>query len=280
MSNLRRRPLKFLYAGAALLILALLATNGVVIMHLRWSEIRDEEEQQKNLALILSEQAYRSFEPVDLIVSSVAERIAADAASFAQKMASHDTHLLLREKISGIRQLSALTVISSDGKLINTSRDWPIPEADVTDRDYFRALKEDPNLKNYVSEPVQNRLTGTWIIFLAHRVNGTKGEFLGIVLGAIEMQYFEDFYRAISLKEGSSAAIMRLDGVTLVRFPRTDTIGKTYSNSRHLLHGEVSATLHELSLVDGQIRIKAAHLVSNYPLLTLATITDDAALAS
>ncbi|MGC2415295.1 MAG: EAL domain-containing protein [Stellaceae bacterium] len=267
-----------------LLILVLLATNVAVIMHLRSSEIGDEKEHQKNLSLILSEQAYRSFEPVDLIISSVAERIAADgevdAASFARKMASYDTHLLLREKISSIRQLDALTVISGDGKLINTSRPWPMPEADVTDRDYFRALKDDPNLKNYVGKPVQNRITGSWIIFLAHRVNGTKGEFLGIILGAIQMQYFEDFYRAISLGEGSSVAIMRLDGVTLVRFPRSDTIGKIYSNSQRLLHGKVSATLRELSPVDGQMRIKAAHLVRNYPVLTIATITEQAALAN
>ena len=193
MRNPRHPLLKFLYAGAALLIVVLLSTNAAVIMHIRSSEIADEEVRQKNLSLILSEQAYRSFEPVDLIISSVAERIAVhgetDTASFVQKLTGHDTHLLLREKISSVPQLDALTVISGDGKLINTSRSWPMPEADVTDREYFRVLKEDPKLKNYISEPVQNRLTGTWIIFMARRVSSTKGEFLGIVLGAIEMQY-------------------------------------------------------------------------------------------
>lgn len=274
---------KFLYAGAVGLILAVLAIYAAVIMHIRSNEISSEETQQKNLSLILAEQAYRSFEPVDLIISSVVEWIAVDgetdAASFVRKMAGHDTHLFLHEKISSMRQLDALTVISNEGKLINTSRPWPMPEADLTDRDYFRALKEDASLKNYVSEPVQNRITGTWIIFLAHRVSGKKGEFLGIVLGAIEVQYFEDFYRAIELGEGRSVAIMRLDGVTLMRFPRSDTIGKTYSNAQHLLQGGVSATLREISPVDGQVRIKAAHLVRNYPMLTIATVSEDAALA-
>ena len=64
-----------------------------------------------------------------------------DGDQFDRIMAGHDIHLLLRTKIIGIPQLDAVTVISRDGKLINFSRSWPVPEADVTDRDYFRALK-------------------------------------------------------------------------------------------------------------------------------------------
>src|ERR1051326_5570228 len=109
MSDSRVPRLNFLYAGAALLILVLLATNAAVILHLRSSEIGDQKEHQKNLSLILSEQAYRSFEPVDLIMSTVVERIAADgevdAASFARKLAGHDTHLFLREKRSEERRV-------------------------------------------------------------------------------------------------------------------------------------------------------------------------------
>jgi diguanylate cyclase (GGDEF)-like protein len=279
----RHTSLRLLYACTALLILVLLATNAAVILHLRESNLLDQENHLKNLSLILAEQAERSFQPVDLVISSVAEGIAAegvtDSATFDQKLAGRDTHLLLREKMTGVPQLDALTVIDHDGKLINFSRSWPVPEAEVSNRDYFRAMKEDPNLKSFVSEPVQNRATGTWIIFLAHRVSGANGEFLGIILGAIEMRYFEDFYRAISLREGSSVAIMRLDGMTLMRFPRGDTIGKVFSDSQHLLHGNVGATIRELSPIDGLMRLKAAHLVTNYPVLTVATITEDAALA-
>jgi diguanylate cyclase (GGDEF)-like protein len=278
-----RGSLRLLYAGAALLILLLLATNAAVIWHFRESELLDEVRQQENLSLILTEQAERTFESVDLIISSVADGLAADGvtdgASFDRVLAGHDIHLLLREKIVGAPQLDAVTVISRDGKLINFSRSWPVPEADVTDRDYFQALKGDPGLKNYVSEPVQNRVTGTWIIFLAHRVSGANGEFLGIILGAIEMRYFEKFYQAIELREGSSVAIMRLDGLTLVRFPRSDTIGRRFSNAQHLLGGGISATLRELSPIDGLMRIEASHLVANYPVLTIATITEEAALA-
>jgi signal transduction histidine kinase len=275
-------PTRLLYACAALLILVLLATNAAVILHLRESAMLEEEKQLKNLSLTLAEQADRSFQSVDLLISSITEGIVAqgvtDDASFSRKMAGHDIHLLLREKISGIPQLDAVTVISREGKLINFSRSWPIPDVDVSDRDYFRALKEDPHLKNFISAPARNRATGTWMIFLARRVSGANGEFLGIILGAIEMRYFEDFYRAISLGEGSTIALQRLDGVMLARVPATGAIGKVFSGSQRLLPDGISGTLRELSPIDGQMRIKAAHIVTNYPVLLLATKTEEAAL--
>ncbi len=282
-SNPRHAPLRLVYACMALLILLLFGTNAAVILHLRENELLDEENQLRNLSLTLAEQADRSFQSVDLVISSVADEIAAegitDSASFMAKMGGAEIHRLLREKIGGIQQLSAVTVISREGKLINFSRSWPAPEVDVSDRDYFRALKDNPSLKSYISAPVQNRVTGAWTIFLVHRVVGAGGEFLGLILGAIEMRYFEDFYRTISLDEGSSISVQRLDGVMLVRFPRTDAIGKTFSGSDHLLHGGVSGSLRELSPIDGTMRIKAAHLFTNYPVLVLATKTEEAALA-
>jgi signal transduction histidine kinase len=283
-SNPRHAPLRLLHAGTALLILVLLATITAVILQLRESELLDEEHQLQNLSLTLAEQADRSFQSVDLVISSVAEGVAAegatDGASFVEKMAHPDVQRLLREKISGIPQLEAVSVISRDGKLINFSRPLPIPDVDVSDRDYFRALKDRPDLKSYLSEPLQNRVTGGWTIFLAHRVNGANAEFLGLIIGAIEMRYFEDFYQAVSLGPDSSIAIQRLDGVMLVRFPGTDAIGKTFSNAERLLRGGLSGTFREPSPIDGQMRLKAAHRLSNYPALALVTNTEAAALAS
>src|SRR5260221_5078994 len=95
-SNPRGAPLRLLRAGAALLILVLLATNAAVILSLRESELQDQEIQLKNLALTLAEQADRTFQSVDLIVSGVAEEVAArsvtDGTSLVEKMSSYEVH--------------------------------------------------------------------------------------------------------------------------------------------------------------------------------------------
>jgi len=263
----------------------LLGANAAVILHLRNSELLHEEDQLENLSLILAEQADRSFQSVDLVISSVADGMTAegvtDAASFDRIMAGHDIHLLLREKKVGVAQLDAVTVINRDGKVVNFSRFWPAPDLNDADRHYFQVMKADPDLKRYVTEPVQNRGTGAWTVFLAHQVSGANGEFLGLIIGGIELRYFEDFYRAISVgQEGSSFALERLDGMMLMRFPPADAIGKVFSDSQRFLPHGVSGILREVSPVDGERRILAAHRLADYPVFTVATKTKAAALAN
>jgi hypothetical protein len=116
----RHVPLRLLYVGTAILILLLLATNFAVIVHLRRAVLSDEDGDLKTLSLILAEQAGRTFQSVDLVISSVAERIVADgvtdSASFDQKVASHDIHILLREKISGVQQLAAVILVNREAR--------------------------------------------------------------------------------------------------------------------------------------------------------------------
>jgi len=282
-SKPRRPPLRLLYACTALLVLLLITTIGAVVLHLRNAELLDEERHLRTLSVIFAEQADRTFQHVDFVISSVSEGAAVeegtDGPSFSHKMASHDVHLLLREKISGVPQLDAIIVASSEGKVINFSRSWPIPEVDISDRGFFQAMRDDPTLKLDVSEPIQNRTTGTWTIYLVRRVTGTKGEFLGLILGAMKMEYFENFYQATSLGEGTSVQIQRLDGVMLARFPQTGVIGKIFSNAQHLLRDGISGTLREPSPIDGQMRLKVARRLTNYPVLALVTETEEAALS-
>ena len=280
----RYTPQRLLYVGTAVLILLLLATNFAVILHLRESALRNEEGYLKTLSLILAEQAERTFESVDLVISGVADGLRAegvtDVASLATQMAGHDVHLLLREKIVGVPQLAAVTVFSSDGKMINSSRTWPTPQIDISDRAYIDVLKNDPGQQNYITEPIRNRDTGTWTIYLVHQVRGANGEFLGLILGAMDMRYFEDFYRAISLGKGSSIAILRLDGVTLTRVPRTDTTGKAFSNARRLLNGAPWAVSRHVNPIDGQMGIISVRRLANYPVLALASRNEEVVLTS
>jgi signal transduction histidine kinase len=281
-SRSARRPLRRLYACTALLIVLLLATNAAIILHLRESELLDQESQLTNLSLTLAEQAERSFQSVDLVLSSVADRIRADgvtnSASLADKMGGGEFHHLLQDKLSGIPQIEAVTLIGENGRLINFSRRWPLPDAMVDDREYFRILKADPNRQSYLSAPVKNRANGGWTIFLARRLSGSHGEFIGLVLGAINLRYFEEFYGAVLPGKGSTISIMRQDGVMLGRYPPVDSVGQVFATPDLALRGGISGTVRDLSPTDGLMRIKAAHIVASYPVLILATKTVDAAL--
>ncbi len=202
-----------------------------------------------------------------------------DAAGFQRKMAGQSVHDMLREKLVGLPYINAVTMIGADGDLINFSRYWPIPRVNVADRDYFQAMRGNSGLQRFVSDPVQNRGDGAWTVYLARRVPTRDGSFAGLLLGAIELKYFEDFYRSVSLGEGSAISLIRVDGGLLARYPPTEAIGKTFPmGGLRVLQGGTSGVSRDVSPVDGAIRIKAAWKLANFPLFVLVTQNEATAL--
>jgi signal transduction histidine kinase len=171
-------------------------------------------------------------------------------------------------------------MISSQGKLINFSRYWPIPHVEVTDRDYFKALRADPKLTTFISQPVRNRGTGTWTIYIARKFVSPEGEFLGLILGAMELQYFEKFFSTIALGPGSSIALFRTDGTLLVRYPRIEgAVGQSYGGVLKAIENKDRGTVRLVGRMDNKDRILSVHRLENFPVAVSVGLDVDAALA-
>jgi diguanylate cyclase (GGDEF)-like protein len=283
----RSRLIQLLTACGLVLMVAIATGTGIMVLKFREQAIADSQRELKNTALILAEETDRAFQALELVQMSMVERIRSLGVSskegLAHRMSDQGTYLALKDKISGLPNIDAITIIDSDGKLINFSRYWPIPAVNVSDRDYFKVLKSDPKLQSFISEPVRNRGTGTWTIYRAQKVVAPNGEFLGMILGAMELQYFETFFGRIALDPGSSISLFRRDGILLARYPRVDTlIGDSFKEAlfKKLLANANHGAGLQIGIVDGKERIIAANAVSGYPLAVVATTTLPGALAN
>jgi signal transduction histidine kinase/DNA-binding response OmpR family regulator len=278
-----KRALSTLGATSLVLICTIVGTNLIFLGNLRESTLQTAEANLARYSLTLAENADRSFKSLDLVLSSVGEHLlrkgVTNRASYRQLASDQETHFLLQEKIAGLPQVDAVTMIDADGKLINFSRYWPIPEVDVSDRDYFKALKADPNLESFISAPIQNRGTGTWNIYVARRLTDPNGEFMGLLLGAMSLQYLENFFGSTTPGLDTSISLVREDGMLLARFPPTDMIGKPSSGGgrRALAAG---GSIREPSSRDQLMRLRAAKMLPNYPALVTVSQTEESALRS
>ena len=283
---IKSRPQSWIYASAFLLVFILGFADIGVVLNLRENSLRNAEKTLENTSTTLAEEADRAFQSVDLVLTNLMEKLDAagvvDSESYERMMSNNAVHLLLKEKLNGLPQLDAITMINADGKLINFSRYWPIPPVNVSDRDYFQALKADPSRKFFIGTPVQNRGDGSWTIYLARRVNSWDGKFAGLVLGAMTMQYFEDFYHSVLPADSGAISMIRDDGVLLARYPRTEAIGRTFPDTggQRALQGGTRGSIREPSPIDGAMRIKAGAQVRNFPLIILATMKEDAVLGN
>ena len=277
-----RRPLTTLYGGGLLVVVVLVTAMLAVAINLRERALEASERNLSNISVALSEQADGVVQGLDLVLTSLVDFLVTegvtDGESYEKKMGEQHIHLMLKEKLTGLPYINAITMINPDGKLINFSRYWPIPPVNVSDRDYFQAMRANPALDRFVSVPVPNRGDGTWTVYLARRVRTANGKFGGLLLGAIELRYFENFYKTVSPGDGSAISLVREDGVLMARYPRTDKIGVTFSEGGQRAAHIATGTVREPSPVDGQLRIKSAKRLANFPLVVLVTQTEAAAL--
>ena len=281
----RSAPSRRLSLAGVILVGVTVIAAGLTIWDRREESIASYRREITNLGTALAEQTARSMQAVDLVLKEVQAKFVAagtdNSEEFRRVMGTEEVHRFLVSRQETLPQVNAVGLIGADGALVNGSRMWPVPVLDVSDRDYFTHFRDHSDAGVFIGVPVRNRLTGAWTSFLARRVSGPRGEFLGVLLAVIEVQYFEDFYKAIS-PQGGSVVIFRGDGTMIARYPHAeDKMGEKLSPVSHWYEmvAKGGGTYRTPGYVDGMARVVSVHPLHDYPLAMTVTISEDAALA-
>jgi len=217
----------FLSLGGIVLVLAIATGTWALISHSRNRALAASERELGNVTVVLAEQTEQALRSLEVAQLGVVERLQAlgisSSTAYERLQSDYDFHVMLKDRISGLSHVDAISMIDARGNLVNFSRGWPIPAINVADRNYFKALQSAPQLSSFVSEPIRSRASGEWTLYLARRVSSPTGEFLGVILGALKLEYFERFFATIALEPASSIALFRRDGTLLARHPRVDS---------------------------------------------------------
>ena len=283
--KVRSRPIIMLIVSGIALIVAIVIGTAITIVNLRDSALANSERELGNTALLIAKYADQEIGELELVQNSLIEKIQAlgnvSHEDFERKMSGVGVHTMLKNKIAGLSQVSSVALINSDGRPINDSFEWPVPAIDAADRSYFEALKSNARLTSFVSEPIRDRRTGNWTIVLARKITALNGEFLGAVLGTIELQFFENFFESVILGEGSSTSLYRNDGTLLVRYPRIEpVIGHVFRGAIDALGEREHATTRLVGKMDGKDRLLAAQRLKHFPLFISVGVDVAAALSN
>ena len=126
-----------------------------------------------------------------------------------------------------------------------------------------------------------SRVLGTPAVYIARRINGPDHTFLGLVVGAIDLAYLTDFYRAIKLPPGETVTLLRSDGLVLVRYPDpTSQVGKwmpVVSPWYQLVVGQ-GGTYRSPGYLIPQPSVVSVHKLRTWPLVINVAMLELAAL--
>ncbi|MGC1108240.1 MAG: cache domain-containing protein [Methylovirgula sp.] len=266
------KPKPIIIAVGVLIMLLVCVLAGLTIRELRLRDISDEEHELTALDLLLAEETERTLQGVDLVLTSLQQDLALDGVTTPQEFIHLEsdvtTHALLKSRIVGIPQLQSVSMIGFDGRLVNSSNQNPASDINVAGSDYYGALRDNRNAGAYLSVPVQNG-NGTWVIYLARRLDSSSGRFLGVVAAAIDLGYFENLYKTLGIGAHGAVSLWRRDAMLLARYPTLDGIGHVFhiATFSGILRDGQPVTYEVAKALDGQARLVATMPIKNFPLV-------------
>jgi diguanylate cyclase (GGDEF)-like protein len=276
----RGNPIHRLISAGLFLIVGIAVGTAIMIGSFRERALKNSERQLENTAQLLAVHFEQLFRDFDAVLITAGRQMQVDIYSpenFRQQMSDEDTHIMLKSKISAYTDLAGITLFDADGQLINSSETWPVADINISDRNYFKALKSGTASNRTLIEILQSRISHKWSIVVSRDIVSRDGKFLGVIARGIAPANLESFLATVSLAEGEAISIVHRDGTMLARYPHIETmIGHNFKQApvfQQVLLNSDHGTIRLTSSVDGKDRIAAIQSLASFPLSVVAAST-------
>ena len=287
-TSLKRGPVLWLILTGVLVVAAITIDIAIIVGQFRERAISNSERELQTTVLLLTRHFDQQFADSDIIATDLIAKMQFEGSAspeiFKSRMSTWDAHLLLKSKASALSYIGDVNIFDTNGKLINSSGEWPLPDLDIAERDYFKSLKSDPRSKIMMTEQERSNFTGNvTTMMIVRRLSGPNGIFLGVMARRIDPLNFENFFASVLLGEGAAISMFHRDGTLLARYPRADSmIGQKLARAPLLDMVRADGGLQTLrfeSSVDWQDRLGSAASLNHFPVIIVATSTISAVLA-
>ena len=173
----RSGPIRWLILGGVLLVVAIVVGTAMMVGVFRERALNGAERELANTVLLLTrhfDQQLGDFVSVqDEVVAQIRASGLSSPDAFRGLMSTPEMHEVLRAKVPGHSDIAGVNVFDTGGKLINSSENWPLPNVNIADRNYFKAFKSGAATTPVLVELVRGRFVGGWATVISRGVTGS-----------------------------------------------------------------------------------------------------------
>ena len=219
---------------------------------------------------------------VDRVVRELEREIMVEGRIDGQRI----NHLLEAEQVQ-LPEIDALRITDRSGLVILGKGAEQSPGTSWADRDFFHLHQDQPTRELIISEPVQGKLAGGWIVAFTRSYRAADGTFAGIVGAAIPIDRFAALMAMPDLGGHDTVALRSSrTGGLIARHPPlagpTGEPGNTVASAEYkaaLASNEPIATYHAVQTVDDVERTYFYHRLANAPFTIAVGFVDEDHLA-
>jgi hypothetical protein len=259
---------------SAFLLLTALAVAGINAWSLwnSWQHrLSEREDDARNLSLSLAKQAEDTFLQVDITLTDVVRQITQNGPGYAT---TAEFTRQLREQHGKLAQLHGLFIYDIQGKWVATSGSYIPARASNSDREYFIWHQNHTDAGVHIGHVIRSRSTGEQVIPVSMRLNDGAGNFSGVALATVRVDYFRQFYSYYTLGERDVLGLILADTSVLYIRPLPDSVINSSLSASPLfktaLKTSASGSATWRSSLDGIERIYGYARLEQYPLVVTA----------
>ncbi|MFM0388838.1 sensor domain-containing diguanylate cyclase [Paraburkholderia dipogonis] len=217
----------------------------------------------RDISLIAQRDIERNFELYALSLQAVVEGLQQpDVMALPPRLRRE----VLFDRAASAKYLGSMLVLDEAGNIVIDSGSDRPRQGNFADRQYFIVQRDNPDAGLYISDPYQSRLRGgSPSIALTRRLSHPDGSFAGVVLLAVNLEYFHNLFSGLSLGPHGSMSLIGTDGVMVMRQPYDPRIiGRNIrgaSTFQHFVSAQ-EGSFSETASIDG---IRRLYWFQNFP---------------
>lgn len=206
--------------------------GGLVLLWsiVAWDYRRTEEQALENirretsaLAMVFANHAETTFRDVDHALLIFRDAWSISPAVFERELTRH------RDLLDGTSVHVA--VVNPQGFVTFSNLGLPKAPLFVGDQEFFKVQQGSSADKLFISRPIRGRLSGKWSIQMARPIL-QKGSLAGIIIIALDPDYFVKFYQKVGFGKDGAARMIRDTGEVMARsYDQEKHIGKVFNTS-------------------------------------------------
>jgi PAS domain S-box-containing protein len=258
---------RLLGVAAVLIVAGIIALAGWMSWDSRrvvWSHAVQSAE---NLAALLEHDIKRNIESYDLSLQSVVDGLKVEGI---RTMPPDIRDMILFDRAATAQYLGSINVIDETGAIIIDSTSVEPRPGNLKDREYFTAHRDRSDVGLFISGPFISRFDKVPEIGLSRRLAHADGSFAGVVVGTLQLQFFQQLFNSLDLGADDNITLLNANRQIIVRkLPEWDTAdnvpGFTALFARY--PSERMGVFELTAVRDGIPRFYAYRQIGDFPLI-------------
>lgn len=233
----RRQPSTASRTLAGSIVVATLvigAVSGLTVMQMRSSAWDQVGQVSQSLLESVEHMVDRNIELYDLSLQGVVDGLHNPEAD---GIAPSLRQVVLFDRAATAKGLGAILALDAQGQAFADSAAVVPRRLRFPDADFFLVHKEREDVGLYIGTPFRTEPDGHWVIPLSRRLAYADGAFAGVVVGTIDIGYFDTLFGRLRSGDQTHIAVFRERGELLVRNPMlAHAIGKDLTAAPYFRH--------------------------------------------